>query len=188
MDDLLNKGYRLKAIDPIIKNHNLKVEKIVVGILSGRGKELMDIQNRDVDSAYFIPNLNVWFKEHSLYPFIGGDSVLRGYSPERNLLPSVNFILPYASPSFIDNTTNDSIYELSETCIKNALDIIQTLEKEYRLMHERNLTLKHLGDVFISPRCPDHGKNVDYDLNLKPSQYLRNDLEHLKRIEHIIRR
>lgn len=188
VDDLLNKGYRIKAIDPILKRQKLQVEKIIVGILSGRGKELMDIQGRDVDSAYFIPNLKVWFNENSLYPFIGGDTVWRGYSPERNLLPSVNFVLPYASPTFIKNTANDSVYELSEVCIKNALDIITTLEKEYRIMHERNLTLKHLGDVFASPRCPDHGKNIDYDLNLKPSKYLKNDLEHLKRIEDIIRR
>ncbi|MTI46908.1 MAG: cytidyltransferase [Firmicutes bacterium] len=188
VDDLLNKGYRIKAIDPIIKNEDLKVEKIIVGILSGRGKELMDIQGRDVDSAYFIPNLKVWFNENSLYPFIGGDTVWRGYFPERNLLSSINFVLPYASPTFIKNTKNDSVYELSETCLRNSLEIISTLEKEYRMIHERNLTLKHLGDVFTTPRCPDHGKSIDYDLNLKPTQYLKNDLEHLKRIEDIIRR
>ncbi len=188
VDDLLNKGYRIKAIDPLIKSENLKVEKIIVGILSGRGKELMDIQGRDVDCAYFLPNLNVWFNENSLYPFIGGDTVWRGYSPERNLLSSINFSLPYASPSFIKNTTNDAVYELSEVCLRNSLDIISVVEKAYRKIHERNLTLKNLGDVFTTPRCPDHGKNIDYDLNLKPSEYLNNDLVHLKRIEDIIRR
>lgn len=188
VDDLLNKGYRIKAIDPLIKAENLRVEKIIVGVLSGRGKELMDIQERDVDCAYFLPNLNVWFNENSMYPFIGGDTVWRGYSPERNLLSSINFSLPFASPTFIKNTTNDAVYELSEVCLRNSLDIITVLEREYRKVHERNLTLKHLGDVFTTPRCPDHGKNIDYDLNLKPSQYLNNNLVHLKRVEDIIRR
>ncbi|RKD29144.1 nicotinate-nicotinamide nucleotide adenylyltransferase [Thermohalobacter berrensis] len=186
VDDLLNKGYRIKVIDPLLKNEQVKVRKIIVGILSGRGKELMDIQNREVDSAYFIPNLRVWFKENTLYPFIGGDTVWRGLNPQRNLLPSINFILPYASPSFIRGTTRDAVYNLSEVCINNALDIITTLEKEYQNINERNLTLRHLGEVFISPRCPDRGKNIDYDLNLKPSEYLRNDIEHLKRIKDMV--
>lgn len=188
VDDLLHKGYRIKAIDPILKKERVNVKKIVVGILSGRGKELMDIQNREVDSAYFIPNLRVWFNENSMYPFIGGDTVWRGAYPQRNLIPSINFIMPYTSPTFIKDTSNDAIYNLSETCIVNAIDILSTIEKEYQATNERNFTLKHLSEVFISPRCPDHGKNIEYDLNLKPSQYLVNDLEHLKRVEDIIRR
>lgn len=188
VDDLLNKGYRIKAIDPLLKQENINVKKIIVGILSGRGKELMDIQNREVDCAYFIPNLRVWFNENSMYPFIGGDTVWRGVYPQRNLLPSINFILPYTSPTFIRGASKDSLYNLSEICIKNSIDILLTLENEYQTIHERNLTLRHLGEVFVSPRCPDHGKNMDYDLNLKPSQYLLNDLELLKRIEYIVKK
>lgn len=63
MDDILNKGYRINALDPILKRQNVKVSKVIVGILTGKGKELMEIQGRDVDSAYFIPKLNVWFNE-----------------------------------------------------------------------------------------------------------------------------
>jgi len=188
IDDLLHNGYRIKAIDPILKKENVKVKKIVVGILSGRGKELMDIQNRDIESAYFIPNLRLWFNEKLMYPFIGGDTVWRGSYPYRNLIPSINLIMPYTSPSFIKDVTTDSIYNLSEICIVNAIDILSTLEKEYQTTNERTFTIKQLSEVFISPRCPDHGKNIKYDLNLKPSEYLINDLEHLKRVEDIIKR
>ena len=188
VDNLLNKGYRVKAINSMLKIENIEVEKIIVGILSGRGKELMDIQGREVDSAYFIPNLKVWFNETTQYPFIGGDTIWRGSFPEKNLLPSVNFILPFASPKFIKNTSKNALYNLSETSINNALNILTTLEKEYQSIHEKNLTLKHLGEVFISPRYPDQGKDVNYDLNLKPSHYLRNNLEHLERIKNMIMR
>ncbi len=188
VDDLLNKGYRIKSIDPILKQEKINVKKIIVGILSGRGKELMDIQNRDVDCAYFIPNLKVWFNEKLQYPLIGGDTVWRGNYPERNLLKSINFILPYASPKFIKDTWNECIYNLSYTCIQNSISILSTLETEYQKLHERSLTLKHLGEVFISPRCPDHGNNILYDLNTKPSNYLLSDLEHLKRMADIIKR
>lgn len=186
VDDLLNKGYRIKALDPLLKKEKINVKKIIVGMLSGRGKELMDIQNREVDSAYFIPKLKAWFNENAMYPFIGGDSLWRGVYPKRNLLPSMNLILPYTSPTFINDASNNALYNLSEVCIENAIDILTALETEYQAMNERALTLGLLGEVIIHSRCPDHGKNMDYDLSLNPSYYLKNDLELLKRLEHTV--
>jgi len=187
VDDLLNKGYRIKVLDPILKEKNVTVKQILVGILSGRGKELMDIQNRPIDSAYFLPNLRVWFNENTFYPFIGGETIWRGENPTINLIPSINFVLPYATPSFIRNVDESAIFELSKTAIENSKDILEVLEKEYLKLTERNLTLKHLGEVFISPRYPDRGNHINYDLNLQPSKYLNNDLEHLNRIKQFIK-
>ncbi len=186
IDDILNKGYRIKAIDPILKDQNVNVNKIIVGILSGRGKELMDIQNRSIDCAYFIPNLRLWFNENAMYPFIGGDTLWRGVAPKRNLIPSINMIFPYTSLSFVKNASKTSLYELSKVCIQNSIDILKSIEKEYEKIHQRKLTLNHLGEVLKSPRYVDHGKNMNYDLNLNPSHYLENDLEILKRMENII--
>lgn len=100
VDNILHKGYRMKALDPLLKKKN-SCTKILAGILSGRGKDLMDIQNREVDSVYFIPKLKIWFNENALYPFIGGDALWRDVYPKRNLLPSINLIMPYTSASFI---------------------------------------------------------------------------------------
>ncbi|NMM62662.1 cytidyltransferase [Clostridium sp. P21] len=182
VDNLLHKGYRMKALDPIFKGEDIKVQKIIVGVLSGRGKDLMDMQNRDVESVYFIPRLKLWFSENSLYPFIGGDAMWRGIYPERNLLPSINLILPYTYPTFIRDTSKAAIFNLSKTSIENSISILEVLEDEYHILHEKNLTLSSLGQVFTTPRCPDHGANVDYNLNLSPSSYLKNDLELLLRM------
>ena len=46
VDDLLHKGYRIKEIDPILKRYNINVKKIIVGIMSGRGKDLKDTQGK----------------------------------------------------------------------------------------------------------------------------------------------
>ncbi|WP_242837254.1 nucleotidyl transferase family protein [Alkaliphilus transvaalensis] len=186
VDDILNKGYRIKALDPLLKKENVKVKKILVGILSGRGKELMEIQDREVDSAYFIPKLNLWFNENNLYPFIGGDTLWRGVYPEGNLLPSINLIVPYTSPYFIKGVSNQAIYNLSEVSLENAIDILQVLEVEYQKLNERRLNLSSLNEVLLYPRCPDHGENVQYDLSLNPSSYLKNDLELAKRLEYSI--
>lgn len=187
VDDLLHKGYRMKALDPLLIKENVKVQKIITGILSGRGKELMDMQNREVDAAYFIPKLRVWFNESALYPFIGGDILWRGIYPQSNLVPSINLIFPYSSASFIRGSSKSAIYNLSQVCIENAIEIISSLEKEYDKLNERNLTLMHLSEVFISPKCPDHGKDMFYDINLSPTHYLKNDQELLYRYENIIK-
>lgn len=187
IDDLLHKGYRIKAIAPLLKQEGITVDKTIVGILSGRGKELADVSETQVESAYFIPNLRVWFNESQLYPFLGGDSVRTGDQPKRYMIPSINLIMPYMFPKFIKNTSEDAIIKLSETCILNSIDILQTIEREYLLEEERNLTLKHLGEVFITPRCPELGRFVEYDLNVKPSEYLKNDILRLNRIKDIVR-
>lgn len=184
VDDLLHKGYRIKAVDPILKHEDIEVKKIIVAVLSGRGKDLMDMQGRSVDSVYFIPRLKLWFNENSLYPFIGGDALFRGSYPERNLLPSINLILPYTYPAFIRNTPKSNIYNLSKTCLENSLNILETIEKEYHIIHEKNLTLSSLGQVFAIPRCPDLGENISYNLNLPASSYIKNDLELLIRMNH----
>ena len=181
VDNLIHHGYKIRAIDPILKKENVKIQKIIVGILSGSGKDLMDLQNRKVDSVYFIPRLKLWFNENSLYPFIGGDGLWRGTLPERNLLPSVNSILPYAYPSFIKNTDRLIIFNLSKVCIENSISILTVLENEYHRLNERYLNLSTMGQVFTKPRCPDKGKDMLYDLNLSPSHYLKNDLEALLR-------
>lgn len=188
VDYLLHKGYRMKALDPIFKEENIHVQKIITGILSGRGKDLMEYQGREVDSVYFIPRLKIWFNETALYPFIGGDSVWRGSFPERNLIPSVNLLLPYTSPNFIRGGKQETLYDLSKICIENSINILQTIEEEYHHINERNLNLSSLGEVFTIPRCVEHGRDVTYDLSLNASHYLKNDLETLIRFEDFLRR
>lgn len=187
VDNILHKGYRIRALDPIFKKEDVNVKKIVCGIMSGRGKDIMDIQGREVDSAYFIPKLNLWFNETSLYPFIGGDALWRGSYMERNLLPSVNLILPYTSPVFIRNTKSEEVFNLSKVCIKNSMEILSVIEEEFHEVNEKNLNLSSLGQVFTVPRCPDHGMDMKYDLNLNATHYLKNDLEQLLRLEMIIK-
>lgn len=186
VDDILHKGYRNNVIHPLLTKFNIPVQKTIVGILSAQGKEIMYKQNREIDSAYYIPRLRAWFKENFLYPFFGGDTVWRGKSPQRNLVPSVNLILPYTSPTFLKSASKEAQYNLSKTCIQNAMDILTVIEEEYHNIHQRNLTLASLGEIFTFPRCPDHGHNMYYDLNFSPSHYLENDLELLTRLKHTL--
>lgn len=191
VDDLLHKGYRMRELDPILKQEGVEVSKIIVGILSGRGKDLMALQGREVDSVYFIPNLRSWFVESSMYPFLGGDGVRREDNSRNGianagLIPSINLILPYVAPHFLTGLPKSALYDFSLICLENARSILIALEEEYQRVYERNLTLNRLSEAVFSPRYPDKGLNMSYDLNLPPSVYVENDIELLKRLENII--
>ncbi|WP_346887639.1 cytidyltransferase [Clostridium sp. UBA1056] len=186
VDNILHKGYRMRALDPILVKQGIDVKKILCGVLSGRGKDLMDIQNRQVSSVYFIPRLKIWFNENSLYPFLGGDAIWRGDFPKRNLIPSINSILPYTYPIFVKNTSHENIYNLSKVCLENSIEILKILEREYHSLYGRNLTLSSLGEVITTPRSPDIGKGIKYDLSSTPSALVEKDLELLTRLENML--
>lgn len=187
VDDLLHKGYRIKEVDPILKRYDVNVKKIIVGIMSGRGKDLMEIQGRDYDYAYFIPNLRLWFNENLMYPFLGGDGMWQNNDNIMNLIPSINLILPYYSPMYIRGASKEAIFNLSMVSLENAKFILQTLESEYQELYEKKLTVKRLGEVLISPRLPYIGDNIYYDLNKEASNYMDASIENLIKLERIIK-
>jgi hypothetical protein len=186
VDDMLHKGYRMEVLDPILREEGIDVRKIIVGILSGRGRDLMTLQGRQVDSVYFIPNLRSWFVESSLYPFLGGDGIHREEIRSAGIIPSVNLILPYVAPNFMMELPRAALYDFSLTCLENTKNILTVLEEEYQQIFERNLTLNRLSEAVISPRYPDKGLNINYDMNIAPSVYVQNDIEHLKQLENLI--
>lgn len=181
VDDLLHDGDRWQALEPLIRQEGVDVRTVLVGLLSGRGRDLMQERHRPVDSVYYLPNLRHWFVESTLYPFIGGDTVRRDRQPVAGLLPSVNMILPYAASRLPQGCSRQAVFDFSCCCIENARDILLVLEAEYREQFARNLTLSRLSEAVILPLCPDKGGCLSYDPNLAASVYLENDLEQLRR-------
>lgn len=181
VDDLMHPGFRLKRLDPYLKQENVAIKTVIVGVLSGYGRDLMRSWNHPIDSVYYLPRLRQWFVESTLYPFIGGNTVCRNSSPIPGLLPGINHILPYAVPAYQDECGRDAVFNLSKACLECALDIMLTLEQEYRALYGRNLTLSRLAEAIILPLCPDKGTCLSYDPNLSASVYIENDLEQLLR-------
>ena len=128
-----------------------------------------------------LPRLREWFVESTLYPFVGGNTIRRPASPVPGLLPGINHILPYASPSFRGECSEEAVFQLSRVCLESARDVISVLEQEYRALYGRNLTLSRLPEAIILPLCPDKGTCLNYDPTLAASVYLENDLEQLMR-------
>ena len=181
VDDIMHPGHRIRALDPLFKQANIDIRLVLVGVLSGHGKDLMKERNLPVDGAYYLPTLRQYLVESTLYPFIGGDTVLRDNEPVPGLLPGINFIQPYAEPEFGPDCPRDAVFEVSRCCIESAHDVMLMLEQVYREHYARNLTLSRLSEAVILPLCPDKGACLHYDPNLAASVYLENDLEQLMR-------
>lgn len=186
VDDLLHRGGRFEALEPIFKEEGVGIKKVLLGMISGFGKDTMTTKGVDVDSVYYIPNLRYWFVESTLYPFIGGDTVRRSTVQAAGLLPSINMILPYTALPLTD-CGQEAAFEFSACCIRNSRNILLSLEAEYRTLFARNLTLARLSEAVILPLCPDKGGCVSYDPNLAASVYLDNDLQQLNRIRRMVR-
>ncbi len=184
VDDVMHPGNRIRILDPLLRQEKIDVRLVLVGVLSGRGKDLMKERNRPVDGAYYLPTLREWFLESTLYPFIGGDTIRRKQEPVPGLLPGINHILPYANSLFGEAYPKQAFFELSRCCLESARDLMLTLEQVYREQYSRNLTLSRLSEAVILPLCPDKGACLHYDPNLAASVYLENDLEQLMRGEN----
>ena len=187
VDDILHRGYRIQHLDPVLNANGIRVRKLIVGILSGTGKDLMTVQDRDVDSVYFLPNMKAWFVESSQYPFIGGDGVERHTGTIDDDFTAINMILPYVLPSFLSRQcTKPAIYEFSMTCLENARDILKVLEEEYQKEFQRKLTLQRLPEVIQSPKLTDVGQCLDFDRALAASAYVEDDIERLQRMKGLL--
>ncbi len=181
VDDAIDKADRLPVLAPSLRKAGVEIQKVVVGAITGYGRDVMESLEMPVESIYSMPNLREWFVESSLYPFVGGDTVRRDEFEVAGLQPSINMILPYATPPFA-NCSREAIYEFSACCIENARDLMQLLEAEYRRQFAKNLTLSRLSEAVILPLIPDKGSCMDYEENLAASVYLENDLEMLGRL------
>ena len=187
VDDMLHDGKRIRRIAPLLQQEQVPIRQVLVGYLTGMGRDIMAQMEIPVDSVYDLPNLRLKFTESTLYPFIGGDTVRRRAPMVGGLRPSVTRILPYAAPDYTEDCADGSTYHLSLCCLNNARDILLALESEYRTLYARNLTLNRLSEAVLLPMCPDKGVCMTYDLNRVASSYLENDIEMLQRMKSSVR-
>ncbi|MBQ3651602.1 MAG: hypothetical protein II959_04110, partial [Clostridia bacterium] len=181
VDDLLHNGHRIEKLNAVFRDEDLEISSIMVGILSGRGRDLMDKAHREVHAAYYIPNLLYWFNEALLYPFIGGDSSKEHTGPD-GIMPTANLILPYVYPDYLVGVEEKKVFDLSRCALENARDILKQLELCHLEKYSIPLTIHRLAEVFVQPCAPYRGKNISYEPNALPSAYVSDDIETFDRI------
>lgn len=183
IDDLLHKSHRMNKLGPVLDSAGCEIKEVLVGVMTGNAMDRMEANNMKVESAYFLPTLEIWMNERDCYPYIGGDSLAATGSKIEVQSASTNLILPYIKPGFVGDGDEEAAFKYSEVCLKNARMIMATLEKEYQKLFERKLTLKRMGEVFTRPRIPETDRGVTFDENMEPTNFLDNDIERLYRLQ-----
>ena len=181
VDDLLHKGYRLQKLGQYVRQEDLELRQVLVGILSDRGRDLMDRSGIPVWGEYLVPNLSYWFTESLLYPYVGGDSMDSG-RPVDGLLPSANLILPFFYPDYLHGVTEESVLDFSLCALQNARDILLALERSHQRRSGSALSLRRLPEVMVLARVPDRGRYHRYEGSSLPSVLIREDIETFRRI------
>ena len=174
-DDLLHYGYRLRTLREVFAREKLEIREVIVGILSGTGRDLMAQQNCRAEAAYYIPNLLHWFTESLLYPFIGGESVEDAPAGE-GPLPSANMILPYYYPTHLQDVGEEKIADLSLCALENARDILIAMEKRHQAFFGTPLSIRRLAEAFPVPRVPFKSGDLRYMPDSLPSVYVKSDI------------
>ena len=187
VDDLYHKGYRLDAVRKVMKREQVKLDRLIVGVRSGRGDDLAKLSGEPIKSVYFVPNMRSWLIESDLYPFIGGDGIRvkeqAYFSPS---LPSVNSILPYQFPSFMKGASMEAFYRMSGICLENARNIFLVLEKLYQKKYRRKLTMSRIGEVLAEPRHPDTCILYASVIQESPTVLLEREMQKLRRLKHLL--
>ena len=184
VDDLYHSGERMRRIYEVLEEEGIRSAELIVGVVSGRGQDLADMNGQHVEAAYHIPNLFRWLIETDLYPFIGGDGVVQPDDrPHLTMaIPSINAVLPYEVPAFLREMSPESLYRYSCVCLENARDIFRLLEDIYRKTYGRLLTMNRIGEVISEPRYPETIQMDREKLRQLPSAMLGEELEKLRRL------
>ena len=184
VDDVYHKGFRMEKMSQLLSAESMEVNDLIVGVMSGRGKEIAKKRGIEVESVYYIPKMRAWLQESDMYPFIGGDGILspRSYLEERNASPSINTLLPYQMPSFLKESTDEALLNLSKVCMENAREIFKALEKVYWDRHHRTLTFERIKEVFNEPRYPEGIDLSDHTMRKPVSEILTDEIHRLARL------
>ena len=153
VDDFYHDGFRMQEISRSLRSEGIREEKLIVGVISDKGRENAEKNDLTVDAVYEIPNMKAGILESALIPFYGGDRVAQAHQTQ--IRASVYPILPYQMPSFLRDAPYQAVYDLSMTCLENAKRLFEVLETLYEERHFRQLTLERLGEVIDDPGCPE---------------------------------
>ena len=180
-DDLLHNGHRLRRLREVFTQEDLDIHEVIVGILSGTGRDLMAQQGCRVDAVYHIPNLLHWFNESLLYPFIGGDSV-DGAPLGEGPLQTANLILPYYYPTHLRGVGEEKIAALSLCALENAREILSAMESRHQACFGTPLSIRRLAEAFLVPRAPYRSSDLRYRPDSLPSSYVHDDIALFRRL------
>jgi len=176
----LSGGTLLNVID-IAKDINFPIDKVVVGIITGRAREKLLARGIKTDHLIYLPTLTNWFNLRHFYPYIGGETINQPFYYRRVIIESMNYIFPYRRANQLKNVSRDNLLTLSRVCLLGSFDIFSYLEDKYLETNKRELTLLQLPEIMEDARRPISSEAYIVDWNRRITEIIEGDLEQIDR-------
>ena len=179
VDDCYHNGFRMQEISRSLKAEGINEERLVVGVISGIGRENTEKNGLKVDAVYDIPGMKACILETDLIPFYCGDRVTQTH--ETQIRASIYQILPYQMPAVLRDAPYQAVYDVSMICLENAKRLFEVLETLYEERYFRRLTMERLAEVIDDPGCPETVADSADALGEAVSVLLAREITRLKR-------
>ncbi len=164
------------------KRVDLEVREVLAGVTSAAARASLELRGISHDCGVVIPGWQGVLRESVIAPYLGGWSIVDREPLEiGSLLPSLNDCLPYHYPHHL-GLDEASALDFSRLALQEARRLLLALENAFREAEGRLLTVRDLGMVVRTPRCPPLPEGFLPPQERFPSDLVGEDIEALARL------
>ena len=178
----------LESVEPVLqvveagKAAGLPVREIFIGITDASVRATLELRGIRHHCEVVVPGWQGLLRESAITPYLGGWSILgREPSEHGSLLPSLNDCLPYHHPHHL-GLDGEAALDFSRLALERTRELLRALEETFREGEGRLLSVRDLGAVVRSPRCPPLPEGFQPSAERFPSELVAEDLEALARL------
>ncbi|MBN2490916.1 MAG: hypothetical protein JXQ29_08710, partial [Planctomycetes bacterium] len=178
----------LDSAEPLLKIRDaarvagIRLREVLIGVTSASVHATLHLEGIPHRAGCIVPLWQAVLRESTLTPYVGGWSIEgRGPQEAAALLPSLNECLPYHHPHPLGQDSAAAL-DFSRLVLTNARRLFLALERLFRSRELKMLTLRDLGLVVRTPRCPPFPEGFIPAERSTPSELLAEDLQALARL------
>lgn len=178
----------LESVEPVLQvvaageAAGMPVRSILIGVTDASVRATLELRGIRHHCEVVVPGWQGVLRESAVTPYLGGWSI-QGREPSEfgSLLPSLNDCLPYHHPHHL-GLEGDAALDFSRLALERTRRLLKALEETFREAEGRLLSVRDLGAVVRSPRCPPLPHGFAPSAERFPSDLVAEDLEALARL------
>ncbi len=160
----------------------LEVREVLVGVTSASVRATLELRGIRHSCGAVIPGWRGVLRESAVAPFLGGWSIAgRDALETGSLLPSLPDCLPYHYPHHLA-LDDAAALDFSRLALDQTRKLLLAIEETFRESEGRLLSVRDLGDVVRTPRCPPLPEGFLPPRERFPSDLVAEDIEALARL------
>lgn len=178
----------LESVEPVLQvvaagqAAGMPVREIFIGVTDASVRATLELRGIRHHCEVVVPGWQGLLRESAITPYLGGWSILgREPSEHGSLLPSLNDCLPFHHPHHL-GLEGEAALDFSRLALERTRRLLKALEETFREAEGRLLSVRDLGAVVRSPRCPPMPHGFRPAADRFPSDLVAEDLEALARL------